>query len=228
MVRMPLFRTLNREFASSNPTGVPKVHCTPSPIVGFLKSTALLPSRGGLLKSTALLPSHPGVRRTLGTLAREETDFKNKFETTLETMRSEVLNLENQVGVIRDVMLDNISEMSDDKAKIEDQTQILDSVTQRIAQTETFLEDITSKVSMLEFDISNVRGMLLDDENKIENQTQTLDSVTQRVSQTETFLEDITSKVSMLESDVRTVRGWLLDDGNKIETRTQTLDAVTQ
>ena len=122
-------------------------------------------------------------------------------------------------------MLDNVNEMSDDKVKIEDQTQTLDSVTQRIAQTETFLEDITSKVSMLEVDVSNVRGMLLDDENKIENQTQTLDSVTQRVSQTETFLED---KVSKLKFDIRTVRGWFMDHAYKIETQTLTLDAVTQ
>ena len=122
-------------------------------------------------------------------------------------------------------MLDNMNEMSDDKVKIEDQTQTLDSVTQRIAQTETFLEDITSKVSMLEVHVSNVRGMLLDDENKIENQTQTLDSVTQRVSQTETFLED---KVSKLKSDIRTFRGWFMDHAHRIETQTQTLDAVTQ
>ena len=95
-------------------------------------------------------------------------------------------------------------------------------------QTLTFLEDITSKVSMLEFDVTTVRGMLLDDKNKIETQTQTLDSVTQRVAQTETFLEDITSKVSMLEYDVSIFRKMLLDDENKIENQAQTFNSVTQ
>ena len=94
-------------------------------------------------------------------------------------------------------------------------------------ESETFLEDITSKVSSLEFDVSTVRGRLLDDEDKIENRTQTLNSVTQRVSQTETFLEDINSKVSTLKYDVSVFR-MLLDDEDKIENQTQTLDSVTQ
>ena len=52
--------------------------------------------------------------------------------------------------------------MRDDEAKIEKQTQTLDSVTQRVSQTETFLEDTNSKVSMLKYDVSVFR-MLLDD-----------------------------------------------------------------
>ena len=101
-------------------------------------------------------------------------------------------------------------------------------MTQRVAQTETFVEETTSKVSSLEFDISTVRGMLLDDKNKIEIQTQTLESVTQRLSRTETVLEDITSKVSMLEYDLSVFRKTLLDDENKIDNQAQTLNSVTQ
>ena len=75
---------------------VPKVHCTPTLEAGTPKVHCTL----------TLAPESPPND---GTLAREETDFKNKFETSLETLRSEVLDLENQVGMIRDVMLDNIN-----------------------------------------------------------------------------------------------------------------------
>ena len=225
MVRMPLYRTLRREFASSNPTGVPKVHCTPTLEAGTPKVHCTPTLEAGTPKVLCTLTLAPGSPPNDGTLAREETEKKNKIETSLETMRSEVLDLENQVGMIRDVMLDNINEMSDDKAKIENQTQTLDSVTQRVSQTETFLED---KVSMLKSDIRTVRGWFMDHAYKIETQTKTLDAVTQRVAQTETFVEETTSKVSSLEFDVSNVRGMLLDDENKIEIQTQTLESVTQ
>ena len=117
--------------------------------------------------------------------------------------------------------------MLDDEDKIENKAQTLNSVTQRVSQTETFLEDINSKVSTLKYDVSVFR-MLLDDEDKIENQTQTLDSVTQRLSQTETSLEDITSQVSMLKEDLSMIRQILRDDEDKIENHTQTLNSVTQ
>ena len=169
MVRMPLYPTLNREFSSSIPTGLPKAHSTPGPERRVPKVHCTPTLEAGSPKVHCTLILVPGSPPNDGTLAREEIDFRNKPETSLETMRSEVLDLENQVGMIRDVMLDNMKEMSDDKVKFEDQKQMLDSLTQRIAQTETFLEDVTSKVSMLEFDVRNVRGMLLEDERKSEN-----------------------------------------------------------
>ena len=84
--------------------------------------------------------------------------------------------------------------MRDDATTIDNQARTLSCVIERQRHSETFLEDITSKVSSLEFDVSTVRERLLDDEDKIENKAQTLNSVTQRVSQTETFLEDITQR----------------------------------
>ena len=61
----------------------------------------------------------------------------------------------------------------DDENRIEIQTQTVESVTQRFSRTETVLEDKTSKVSMLEYDVSVFRKTLLDDENKIDNQAHT-------------------------------------------------------
>ena len=98
MVRMPLHPTLNREFASSNPTRVPKVHCTPTLEAGTPKVHCTPTLEAGTPKVHCTLTLAPGSPPNDGTLAREETDFMNKIETSLETMRSEVSDLENQVG----------------------------------------------------------------------------------------------------------------------------------
>ena len=90
MVRMPLYRTLRREFASSNPTGVPKVHCTPTLEAGTPKVHCTPTLEAGTPKVHCTLTLAPGSPPNDGTLAREETDFKNKIETSLETMRSEL------------------------------------------------------------------------------------------------------------------------------------------
>ena len=107
----------------------------------------------------------------------------------------------------------------DDEDKIENQTQTLDSVTQRLSQTETSLEDITSQVSRLKEDLSMIRRIFLDDEAKIENHTQTLNSVTQKISQFETCLdEDLVLSLSRLFED----------DDARIESHAQTLNSVTE
>ena len=72
-------------------------------------------------------------------------------------------------------------------------------MTQRLSRTETVLEDITSKVSILEYDVSIFRKMLLDDENKIDNQAQRLNSVTQRLLQCEANIRAIDSNYVSLE-----------------------------
>ena len=87
----------------------------------------------------------------------------------------------------------------DDENKIDIQTQTLESVTQRLSRTETVLEGITSKVSMLEYDVNIFRKMLLDDENKIDNQAQTLNSVTQRLLQCEANIRAVHSNYVSLD-----------------------------
>ena len=228
MVRIPLYRSLIREFPSSNPSGVPKVHCTPNPEPGVPKvhcTPTLGPGAPKVHCTPTLGAGIPKVHCTptlapgsLSTLVREEAE--KKTETSIEHIRSKVLALENDIST-HEVLFDVAG------TAIDNQAQTLNSVTQRVSQTETFLEDINSKVSTLKYDVSVFR-MLLDDEDKIENQAQTLDSVTQRLSQTETFLEDISSKVSNLEFDVSTVRKKLLDDEDKIENKTQTLFCDTK
>ena len=107
----------------------------------------------------------------------------------------------------------------DDEDKIENQTQTLDSVTQRLSQSETSLEDITSQVSMLKEDLSMIRRILRDDEDKIENHTQTVNSVTQEMSQFVTYLdEDLVPKVS----------GNFQKDDIRIKSHAQTLNSVTE
>ena len=107
----------------------------------------------------------------------------------------------------------------DDENKTEKQTQTLDSVTQRLSQTETSLEDITSQVSMLKEDLSMIRQILRDDEDKIENHAQTLNSVTQEISQVVTYLdEDLFPKVS----------GKFQNDDISIKSHAQTLSSVTE
>ena len=84
--------------------------------------------------------------------------------------------------------------LRDDEAKIENHTQTLSSVTQRLSQTETSLEDITSQVSMLKEDLSMIRRIFLDDEVKIKRHAQTLNSVTERLSECESSIQTMHSK----------------------------------
>ena len=92
----------------------------------------------------------------------------------------------------------------DDENKIEIPTQTLESVTQRLSRTETVLEDISSKVSMLEYDVCKFRKVLLDDENKIDNQAQTLNSVTPRLLQCETNIPAVASNYVSLRQTFKT------------------------
>ena len=93
MVRMPLYPTLRREFASSNPTGVPKVHCTPNP--AGVPKVHCTPTLGAGVPKVHCTPTlAPG---SLSTLACEEANLENKTETSIEHIRSKVSALEDDI-----------------------------------------------------------------------------------------------------------------------------------
>ena len=80
MVRMPLHPTLNREFASSHPTGVPKVHCAPTLGPGTPKAHCTLTLGAGIPQVQCTPTLAPG---SLSTLAREEADFETRLRPPL-------------------------------------------------------------------------------------------------------------------------------------------------
>ena len=118
MVRMPLYPTLRREFASSNPSGVPKVHCTPNPEPGVPKvhcTPTLGPGAPKVHCTPTLGAGIPKVHCTptlalgsLSTLVREEAECEKKTETSIEHIRSKVLALENDIITHEEVLRDVI------------------------------------------------------------------------------------------------------------------------